>query len=223
MKPFETLGEVTTPEGLRLSLHRRDQDYYLLLDGDELMSSRRPASEAALATLACDRLPVTKRPRVLIGGLGFGYTLRAALDNLPAKSEVVVAELFPSVVEWNRHFLAEMQDQPLSDRRARIHDGDVRELFTEENRDRFDAILLDVDNGPTALCLQSNDRLYDERGLGRIKRTLSPGGILAVWSATPDSAFVKLLRKAGFTVSTEEVRAYAGKGSRHTIFLARSD
>lgn len=222
MKPFETLGEFTTPEGHRLTLHRRVRDYYLYFDGEELMSTRRPASEGALATLACGLLPDTNRPRVLIGGLGFGFTLRAALDALPRAAEVMVAEIFPTVVDWNREYLAELQHHPLDDHRVQICDNDVRDLLLEKYRGRYQAILLDVDNSPAAWCLKTNSQLYDEQGLGRIKRCLSPGGILGIWSAHPEPAFVKRLRKASFTVSTETVRAFGGRGSRHTIFLARS-
>lgn len=227
MKPFETLDEMTTPEGLRLSLHRHDDDYYLILDGDELMSSRKPDSESALGRLACQRLAAEhrkgrSRPRVLIGGLGFGYTLRAVLDVLPPKAEVVVAELFPKVVEWNRQYLGVLRDHPLEDSRVRVRVGDVAELFDERHRSFFDAVLLDVDNGPTALCLQSNDRLYDRAGLSRIKQSLAPAGLLAVWSASPETGFIKVLRKSGFKVSTEVVRAFGGRGSKHTIFLARA-
>jgi spermidine synthase len=220
MKPFETLGEFTTPEGHRLTLHRRTRDYYLYFDGEELMSTRRPASESALATLACRYLPDTKRPRVLIGGLGFGFTLRAALDALPQAAEVVVAEVFPAVVDWNRDYLAEIQGHPLDDRRVRVCVSDVQDLLQEKFRGRYQAILLDVDNTPEAWCIKTNSQLYDKRGLDRIKQCLSPGGILAVWSANPEPAFIKRLRKIGFKVSTETVRAFGGRGSRHTIFLA---
>jgi len=225
MKPFETLDELTTAEGLRLSLHRHDADFYLILDGDELMSSRKPDSESALGRLACRRLMGVRKakkrgPRVLIGGLGFGYTLRAVLDELPPTAEVVVAELFSQVVEWNRRYLGVLCDHPLEDPRVRVRVGDVGDLFGERNTTCFDAILLDVDNGPAALCLESNERLYGRAGLARIKRSLASGGVLAVWAATAEPAFAKLLRKSGFEVSTETVRAFRGRGSKHTIFLA---
>ena len=227
MKPFETLDELRTAEGLRLSLHRHDADFYLILDGDELMSSRKPDSESALGRLACRRLmserKATKRgPRVLIGGLGFGYTLRAVLDALPPTAEVVVAELFPEVVEWNRLYLGVLCNHPLEDPRVRVRVGDVGDLFGERHKARFDAILLDVDNGPAALCLESNDRLYRRAGLARIKRTLASGGVLAVWASATDPSFTKLLRKSGFEVATETVRAFRGRGSKHTIFLAQA-
>ena len=227
MKPFETVDEMTTPEGLRLSLHHHDGDFYLILDGDELMSSRKTDSEKALGQLACSRLAPELlgpkgRPRVLIGGLGFGYTLRAVLDELPPGGEVVVAELFSRVVEWNREHLGVLRDHPLRDPRVRVSVGDVNDLFSDRHTSFFDAVLLDVDNGPDALCLKSNDRLYGRTGISRIKRSLRPGGLLAVWASGPDAAFVKLLRKSGFEVSTETVRAFAGRGSKHQIFLARS-
>ncbi len=221
MKPFETLGETTTPDGHRLTFQRRDRDYFLILDGYDLMSTRKHASESALANLACRLLPNTSRPRVLIGGLGLGYTLRAALDELPRGAEVVVAEIFPSVVVWNEQHLAEIQGRPLDDRRVRVKETDVRNMLAPEFEGLYQAILLDVDNSPAGWCLPRNSRLYNERGLGRLKRSLSPGGVLAIWSVEKDPAFMQRLRKSGFTVSTEAVRAHAGKGSRHTIFLAR--
>lgn len=226
MKPFETIGELTTAEGLKLSLHRHDDDFYLILDGDELMSSRKPDSESALGRLACERVAArhrarSGRPRVLIGGLGFGYTLRAVLDELPPRAEVVVAELFAEVVEWNRRYLGVLRDHPLDDPRVRVRVGDVGKMFGQKPTSRYDAILLDVDNGPDALCLKTNYRLYDRAGLERIRQWLVPDGVLAVWAASGDPAFVKLLRKVGFTVSTEIVRAFRGRGSKHTIFLAQ--
>ncbi len=220
MRPFETLANVTTPDGRRLTLHRHDRDFFIQLDGNELMSSRAHGSEVALAKLACRELPDAKRHRILIGGLGLGYTLRAALDVLPKRAEVVLAEIFPCVVAWNRLHLADL-GRPLEDPRVRVHEQDVRALLGDSCGHPYHAILLDVDNGPSAWCLEANHRLYDRDGLARIKRSLTPGGVLAVWSTHRDPAFVKRLRQCGFTVRTETVRARGRKGSRHTIFLAR--
>ncbi len=220
MQPFETLASVTTPDGRRLTLHRRDSDFFIYVDGDELMSSRAHGSETALAELTCRDLPEVRRHRVLIGGLGLGYTLRAALEALPSTAEVIVAELFPCVVEWNHRYLADL-GRPLEDPRVRVVERDVVDLLGDTLPAPYHVILLDVDNGPSAWCQDSNRRLYDRRGLARIRRSLSTGGILAVWSAQPDPAFVKRLRQCGFAARTKTVRASGRKGSQHTIFLAR--
>lgn len=217
MKRFETLDRFTTPDGQALSFHRRDGDFFVYLDGDELMSSRAPGSEEALAELACAELGFG--PRVLIGGLGLGFTLRAALDLLPADAEVVVAELFAKVIEWNRRWLADLQGGALSDRRTRIVHADVWKLVEREAP--WDAILLDVDNGPRAWCFEGNRRLYDRAGLERIRRALAPRGVAAFWAAEADPGFLKTLRKSGFAARSHTVRARRGRGARHTVFVAR--
>ncbi len=219
MRPFETLDTFTTPGGQRLSLHHRDGDYFIDLDGHELMSTRVHASETALGKLACAGLARFKRPRVLIGGLGLGFTLRAALDALPVGAEVVVGEVFPIVVAWHETHLQSL-GVPLDDQRVRVHDGDVSDLLGFGERDHYDAIVLDTDNGPDATCLSSNASLYDDLGIERIKQSLEPGGVLAVWSAHPDPKFSRRLRRHGFSVGTETVRGHRRKGPRHTIFLA---
>ena len=217
MKAFETLDQFSTPDGRQLTLHRRDGDYFVYLDGEELMSSRAPDSERALAELACEGLK--GRPRVLIGGLGLGFTLRAALDVLPPDAQVVVAELFAEVIEWNRTWLGELQGGALTDRRTRIARADVWDLVQREAP--WDAILLDVDNGPEAWCFDSNRRLYDRAGLERIRAALAPGGVAAFWAAQADPRFSKALRKAGFTARRRTARAHRGRGARHSVFLAR--
>ena len=217
MKPFETLARTTTPDGRQLTFHRRDADYFVYLDGEELMSTRAPGSERALAELACEGLG--ERPRVLIGGLGLGFTLRAALDVLPPKAEVVVAELFAEVIEWNRTWLAALQAGALTDRRARIAHADVWDLI--EGDGPWDAILLDVDNGPEAWCFEDNQRLYDRPGLARIRAALAPGGVAAFWAAQADPRFTKMLSKAGFQARRQTVRAHRGRGARHSVYLAR--
>jgi spermidine synthase len=223
MRPFETLETFTTPDGHRLSLHRRGGDFFIDLDGHELMSTRVHGSESALAELACARLPPAGRRRtrrVLIGGLGLGFTLVAALKALPENAEVVVAEVFPCVVEWHRRHLQAL-GVPLDDPRLRVHVGDVGGLLDAGPAGRYDAVLLDTDNGPAATCLAANASLYDDAGIERIRRSLGPGGILAVWSAHPDARFEKRLRRHGFAVATETVRGHRGKGARHVIFLAK--
>lgn len=219
MRPFETLDRVTTPEGRELSLHHHDGHYFIHLDGEELMSTWVHGSESALAEMACEALP-PGRPRILIGGLGLGFTLRSALEVLPRTAEVVVAELFPRVVDWNRTYLTE-RGRPLEDPRVRIHDGNVVDLLRGGPARHYHAILLDVDNGPSEWCLESNGALYNREGLQTLKRSLVPGGTLAVWSAYPDPVFVRNLRKAGFDALSQNVRGRGRKGPRHTIFLGR--
>ena len=219
MRPFETLDSFTTPDGQRLTLHHRDRDYYIDLDGHELMSTRVHGSETALGKLACAHLRGTAQARVLIGGLGLGFTLKAALDVLPAGAEVVQVEVFSIVVEWHRRYLQSLAT-PLDDARVRIHIGDVVELIRSHSGPPYGAILLDTDNGPDAACLSSNASLYDDCGIELIKKALQPGGTLAVWSAHEDRAFSRRLRRKGFKVSTETVRGHGRKGPRHTIFLA---
>jgi len=220
MRPFETLDRVTTPEGRELSLHHHDGHYFIHFDGEELMSTWVHGSESALAELTCRNLAATRQPRVLIGGLGLGFTLRAALEVLPRDAEVVVAEVFPTVVEWNRTHLVSL-GRPLEDPRVRIHDGDVVGLLKESPCRHYHAVILDVDNGPSEWCLKSNRALYDRQGLQRIKRSIVAGGVLAVWSAYPDSGFIKNLRKGGFDATSRTVRGHGKKGPRHTIFLGR--
>lgn len=218
MKPFETLAETTTAEGRRLTLHRHDVDFFIHLDGDELMSTRRHHSEAMLAEAAVRELGSTARPKILIGGLGLGYTLRAALDVVPADGRIVVAELFPAVVDWNRKYI-DPTAEALEDRRVEVVERDVRAVIFDSNG-AFDAILLDVDNGPSAWCLASNGRLYGTEGVAAIRRALKPRGVLGVWSAFRDPAFVALLNKSGFSARADMVRARGEKGSKHTIFMA---
>lgn len=221
MKPTETLARERTADGEEMTLTSRDGVYYLNLGGEVLMSSRAHGSERALATLACAplaRRSGTARPRVVIGGLGFGYTLRAALDCLPGGAEVVVVEISGMVLEANRGALGELAGRPLDDRRVRVVHGDVVAAFGQQ---RYDAILLDVDNGPRAFTLARNRRLYSAAGLGLIGRSLEPKGILAVWSEASDDGFRRRLEAAGFEVRVESARGHGTRGVRHTIFLAR--
>ncbi|MBZ5527386.1 MAG: spermidine synthase [Acidobacteriia bacterium] len=203
-----------------MKLTRRGNEYIILAGGKSLMSSRMHGSEEALATLACSRLRTHEEPRVLIGGLGMGFTLRATLDLLPPDAEVVVAELLPAVVEWNRGPLGPLANHPLKDKRARVEIGDVA-VKLRSSPARFDAILLDVDNGPSAFSSPENAGLYNNAGLASAYAALKPGGVLAVWSAREDRKFEQRLRYAGFAVHAEPVRARLKKGGpRHTIFLA---
>ncbi len=221
MRPLEVLETAATADGGRLRLLRRDGDYFIQLDGEQLMSTRATGSESALAALGCSRV-AGLRPRLLIGGLGFGYTLRKALDLLPPQAEVVVAEISSSVIAWNRSYLADLQGGAMEDPRVRFVERDVSwPLFEEPGRRPYDAILLDVDNGPQALCLKSNERLYSHEALTRIRGgMLTASGVLAVWSSSPDPAFVQRLSNSGFKVRAETARSNGRKGHRHTIFLA---
>ncbi|MCB9555922.1 MAG: hypothetical protein H6707_07450 [Deltaproteobacteria bacterium] len=216
MKPLLKLDEALTPDGRRLILYRRDSTFHINVDNQQLMSSERFGSEEALAELGCRGLGA--EGRVLIGGLGMGFTLRAALDRLPGSARVVVAEVFPQVVAWNRQYFAALAGCPLDDRRVKVEQQDVAELL---DRARYESIMLDVDNGPDALTLDRNRRLYDVSGLRRIRGALSNDGRLAVWSAAEDRGFARRLRSAGFAVTVERVRAQGRRGARHVIFVAR--
>jgi spermidine synthase len=219
MQRWQELARATTPEGTDLSLCRRGQEYFILADGKDLMTSRLHGSEEALARLGCARAAKGEEPRVLVGGLGMGFTLRAALDALPASAELVVAELLEAVVDWNRGPLAELAGRPLDDRRVRVQLGDVADCL-RQSPGRFDAVLLDVDNGPRACAQAGNARLYDNAGVALLRSALRPGGVLAVWSAWADRKFLQRLGHAGFQAESRSVRARLEKGgARHTIFL----
>jgi spermidine synthase len=203
-----------------LRLYRRDEEFSIRVDNRELMNSRLHGSEDALGELACARISDCPRPRVLIGGLGMGYTLRAALQGLSAKGRVIVAELIPEVVAWNRGPLGELAGHPLRDDRVTLREADVAGILRAE-QGAYDAILLDVDNGPGGLTRNENDWLYAHGGLSAAFAALRPGGVLAVWSAGPDQAFSDRLRKTGFKVEEVRVRARAARGGAlHTIWIA---
>jgi spermidine synthase len=214
----------TTPipgEGRELGLYQRGEDYFIkIVGGQDLMNTRAHASEDALGRLACKGLEQTRAARVLVGGLGMGFTLSAALETLAPDAEVIVAEIVPGVVEWNRGVLGAFAGRPLDDPRTEVHTVDVTVLVRTEQTG-FDAIVLDVDNGPDGLTRASNDWLYSKAGLSALIGAVRRGGVLAIWSASPDRAFTRRLRSAGFTVEELGVRAHAGKGARHVIWMAR--
>lgn len=221
MKPRELLATAAVPGGEELRLYRRDTDFMIVLDRNELMSSRMSGSEEALGLMTCARLQTLQAPRLLIGGYGMGFTLRAALSVLPPGASVVVAELVPEIMEWARGPMAGLTAHCLDDGRVNVVDGDVGALIAVGSAE-YDAILLDVDNGPDGLTRPGNDRLYGMRGLADAKRALAPGGMLAVWSAAPDPAFARRLADSGFAVDEVNVRARAnGKGPQHRIWFAR--
>ena len=207
--------------GGELGLYRHGEDFVIkVVGGQDLMSTRTHGSADALAEIACTEIAGRERPRVLIGGLGMGFTLASALRHLGHDAEVVVAELVPGVVEWNRGPLGEHAGDPLSDERVTVQEVDVS-LVLRAGGPSFDAILLDVDNGPEGLTQRSNNWLYSKAGLNVSYRALRPKGVLGVWSAGSDRAFTKRLVKAGFEVDEVPVRAHRGKGARHLIWVAR--
>ena len=221
MKPWVLLGQTAAPDGTPLTLQSRDGELLLLADGKPLMSSRMHASEDALATLACRRIRTLTRPQVLIGGLGMGFTLRAALDVLPPTATVVVAELVPAVVTWNQGPLGPLADHPLRDARVRVEETDVA-VTLRSNPGRFHAVLLDVDNSSDALVASGNAWLYSDHGVAAIRSALTMDGVLGVWSASEDRRFARRLRQHGFTVDLERVRGRLKRGGpRHTILVAR--
>ena len=219
MIPRELIAEAEVPGGPPLRLYRRGQDYMITLDRNELMSSRMSGSEAALGAMTCQRLGRVQAPHLLIGGYGMGFTLRAVLAELGRDAKVTVAELVPGIIEWARGPLAALTAGCLDDRRVTLRIGDVGDAM-EEGAGRYDAILLDVDNGPDGLTRQANDGLYSARGLARARAALRPGGILAVWSAASDAAFARRIAQAGFTTDEVKLRARSnGKGPLHFIWF----
>ncbi len=222
VKPWELLGETRAPDGVTLSLKRRDCEYVLFADHKLLMSSRMHGSEEALAARGCKDARTRPAPCVLVGGLGMGFTLRAALDRLPPAATVIVVELLPAVVEWNRGPLGPLAGEPLKDPRVQVVEGDVA-VTLRASAGVFDAMLLDVDNGPDAFTSTGNASLYRVAGLAAARAALKPAGVLAVWSAWEDRRFERRLRDAGFTVEVERVRGRLTRGGpRHTLFLGHN-
>ena len=209
------------PDGTDIRLTRQSGEYLISVNAKPLMSSRMHGSEEALATLACDDARGIQEPRVLVGGLGMGFTLRAVLNILPSAAVVTVAELVPAVIKWNRCELSSLADHPLRDPRVRVEVGDVRSTL-RANPGHFDVILLDVDNGPSAFAATSNAGLYDNGGVAVAHAALNTQGTLAVWSAWEDRKFAQRLRFCGFAVDIKPVRARLKKGGpKHIIFLGR--
>jgi spermidine synthase len=221
MIPWLQLDTARVPGAdVQLRLMQRGAEFSMRLGQNELMSSRLSGSEEALATLACRRIEAVRSPHLLIGGLGMGFTLRAALAVLGSDARIMVAELVPAVIAWARGPMADIFGDSLDDPRASIREADVVDVIASHDS-AFDAILLDVDNGPEGLIRKANDALYDLRGLTAIRRALRPGGVLAVWSSGPNPLFSKRLRAAGFDVNEVAVRATTKRsGSRHVIWFA---
>jgi spermidine synthase len=220
VKKFERLEETRAPDGTVLTLYRHDGAYFIRVNGMELMSTRRHHSEDRLAEVVCAPLSNALHARVLIGGLGLGFTLRAALALLGANAQVVVAEILEDVIAWNRHPGYDLAGDALADARVELRRADVVRVL-EQNAGSFDGIMLDVDNGAEPLTTAGNARLYRDEGIQLAVRALRPDGCLAYWSAERDSGFERALRRAGLSVDTERVRAHATSGGWYTLYLAR--
>jgi spermidine synthase len=220
MKKWTCLDSARTPDGKTISLNEHDGEYAIRIDGAELMSTRRHASEEKAAELACAHAASVAKARVLIGGLGFGFTLKAALALLRPDATVVVAEILPAIIAWNRNPAWPLAANALNDPRVSLT-GDVGDAIRAASG-AWHSIVMDVDNGPAALSAASNHRLYDPAGLRATRLALRRGGCVAYWSAFPDPGFEKSLARAGFTVDVHPCRAHAHSGAHHFIFTARS-
>lgn len=218
MKPSILLDQAKTPDGTVMALYEHDGTYAIRVGGVELMSTRRHASEEKLAELVCSAVRSRPKARILIGGLGFGFTLRAALNNLESSATVVVSELMQCVVDWNKNPVYNLAADALRDRRVEIEQTDVTRLIATAGG-TYDGIILDVDNGPAGLTTASNDKLYGLHGLQIARGALRPGGVLGIWSASASPPFAKLMGKAGFNVQVERATAHTNGGGWHTLFI----
>ena len=221
MLPRELIGTAQIPGGEELKLVKHGRDFIIMLGRNELMSSRMSGSEEALANMTCERLKSREAPHFLIGGYGMGFTLRAALKQLGPKAKITVAELAPEIIVWARGPMADLCAGCLDDPRVKLIIDDVTRVI-DKGAGRYDAILLDVDNGPDGLVRDDNDKIYSRSGLERAKAALRHGGVLAVWSAAPDDRFARRLENTGFKVDEVTVRARSnGKGPKHVIWFAK--
>jgi spermidine synthase len=222
MKPFNTLAETTTAEGGNMKLHEHDGDYFILLNGQQLMTSRASASESELARVACRSLHITEFPRILVAGLGMGITLKTVLEMVGSSAIVQIVELVPEVVVWNRQYLQSLNGAALDDKRVEVLIEDVYDVLRRASRDPYDAIIMDVDNGPVAFVLDKNKRLYRDRGVQTMVDALKSEGCLAVWSAQKDRSFADRLYKMGMKVDVIGAKAHANaRREAHVIFLGR--
>jgi len=221
MKKWNLLSQARAPDGSVLALVEHDGEYLLRVNGRELMSTRRHASELRLGVVGCEAVAHQAGARVLIGGLGLGFTLRGALATLGPDAEVLVAELMPEVVTWNREPTLPLAARELADPRVTVAVADVFAVIREAGRARFDAIMLDADNGTTAMMTRGNQALYERRGLRLVRDALRGQGAAVYWSAGPEPDFAELMRESGFTVTIERVRAYATGGPWHTLLIGR--
>jgi spermidine synthase len=223
MKPQIKLATAQTPDGGKMELYQHDRDFVIRINGQELMNSRHHESEQELARLGCANLSGRTAPRVLIGGLGMGYTLRQTLDMLGPTAQVFVSELLAAVVDWNRAYLHDLNGAPLDDKRTTLIPGDIFQLLSQSSH-KYDAILLDVDNGPRAITDSGNQRLYSPAGIQACRRALRKQGSLAIWSSEPSKAFEQLLISCGFQVRRYRAKAYLeGSSKPHYIFVAAQD
>jgi spermidine synthase len=220
VKKWTSVDKALTPDGKTISLHEHDGTYAIRVDGAQLMSTRQHASEERLAELACAHIRGIRGARVLIGGLGFGFTLKAALSAIAPDATVVMAEILAAVIAWNRNPSFNLAVDALADPRVIVLQQDVGEVIREA-RDGFDSIILDVDNGPAALSTVGNRWLYGPTGLRLARTALRPAGCVAFWSAAPDPAFERRMIHAGFTVDVQGCRSHLNSGARHTLFLGR--
>ena len=221
MKPNLTLAETRTPNGARMTLVEHDGSFCIRVNGQQLMHSSVSASEVRLGELGCEKLPRGATARVLIGGLGLGFTLKSVLKNTGPGAAVHVAELFPEIVAWNRTFLAGLNGRALADRRVTVFAKDVRAVIRRAARSPYDVIVLDIDNGTTAMVKNDNHELYGERGIGQIALALQPGGRAAIWSACADAVLEKRLARAGFQVRAVPAKLYEhARRSTYMIYVA---
>lgn len=226
MKPTTTLGETHTPDGSKFSLHEHDGDFFLKLNGDQLMSSTWTLSERLLADYACPKGEKAEHARVLVGGMGLGYSLKRSLELVGKNGDVVVAELLPEVVQWNRDFLYEENGKLMDDPRTTMYVGDVYDAIREAasgKRKKWDAILLDTDNGPTSLVQPQNKRIYGKQGFAMIRESLAPGGRVAFWAATEEPGFEKRLKRDGF-IKTERYMIKAHERAKkpvHRVYVGQ--
>ncbi|HAV76954.1 MAG TPA: hypothetical protein DCX53_06320 [Anaerolineae bacterium] len=217
MKPTIKIATTKTPDGGEMILYQHDRDFSIKINGRDLMNSRQHESELELARLGCAHLSDRATPHVLIGGLGMGYTLRQTLDVLGPDATVVVSELLPAVVDWNREFLTGLNGQPLEDKRTEIITGDIYQLLAL-SKGKFDAILLDIDNGPSAIVDSGNQRLYTPAGIQNCRRALRKNGCLAIWSGVPSNTFEQALKSCGFHVRRYKLKEYSGS-SKTSLFV----
>ncbi len=220
MKKWTTVDTAPMPDGKTISLHEHDGTYCIRVDGAALMSTRRHASEEKIAELACAHAAHIRGARVLVGGLGFGFTLKAALSALAADATVVAVEILAAVVAWNRNPSFHLAADAMADPRTIVLQKDVGKVI-RESRGSFDSIILDVDNGPAALSTGRNQGLYEASGLQMARAALRPGGCVAFWSASADPGFAELMAREGFEVEVRRCRPHANSGGWHTIFLGR--
>lgn len=222
MKPRVRIATAQTPEGGEMELYQHDRDFLIMINGEVLMHSRRHESELELSRLGCAHLTDHKSPIVLIGGLGMGYTLRQTLDTLNNNAKIVVGELLDAVVEWNKEFLGKLNNQPLEDERVTLETGDIVELISN-SRNKFDTILLDIDNGPNAITCSGNQRIYCYNGICACRNALREKGCLAIWSAKPSKDFERLLMNCGFHVTRFKVPAHKGKNPQSLFVWIASE